>query len=228
MLLIDTDYTTDSHYDILVNKYNLDTILQQYVFLFKYIEKIKNLDIKSFNTLLFNDDILNLNEEEFFVVYNVLVDEILEDNIFDFNLLLEPNQEIFSKLDFIDFIEFYMHTLPYTYLKNILVKYNSIPEFYEYLMDPNTDIKEQLKNEAFKTIDTNDKFNGLVKNLGSNITSNKNKEKYESIIGLLDKSIIKKKNIYKKHADMLLDVSLSDLQNLITNYINIDLANLKS
>jgi hypothetical protein len=228
MLLIDTDYTTDSHYDILVNKYNLDTILQQYVFLFKYIEKIKNLDIKSFNTLLFKDDILNLNEEEFFEVYNVLVDEILEDNIFDFNLLLEPNQEIFSKLDFIDFIEFYMHTLPYTYLKNILVKYNSIPEFYEYLMDPNTDIKEQLKNEAFKTIDTNDKFNGLVKNLGSNITSNKNKEKYESIIGLLDKSIIKKKNIYKKHADMLLDVSLSDLQNLITNYINIDLANLKS
>jgi uncharacterized protein YbcC (UPF0753/DUF2309 family) len=210
-----------------MNKYSLDSILQQYVFLFKYFEKIKSFDIKNFNTLLFKDDILNLTEDEFDEIYDVVIDEILENNIFNFELLLEPDQTSFTKQDFIDFIEFYMHTLPYNYLKNILAKYNSIPEFYEYLMSPDTDIKEQLKNEAIKSIDTNDKFNDLVKNLGANITSAKNKEKYESIVGLLDKSIIKKKNIFKKHADMILDVSLSDLQNLITIYINNDLSNLK-
>ncbi len=226
MLLIDTDYTTNDHYDLFLEQHKNNKVSQQYAFLYKYFEEIQNIDIKGFNTMLFKEDIQNLTEEEFDEIYNSIIEEILELNIFDFELLLESGQTIFTKTNFIDFIDFYMHTLPYVYLKNILTKYESIPDFYEYLMDDATTIKTDLKNEAKHTIELNDKFGGLVKNLGANITAAKNKDKYNSIVGLLDRSLNSKKDLYLKYIDLLDNIVLDDLRNLITKYIESDSHNL--
>lgn len=227
MLLIDTDYTTNDPYDLFLEQHKNDKISQQYAFLYKYFEEIQNIDIKGFNTLLFKEDIQNLTDWEFDEIYNSIIDEILETNVFNFELLLEPDQTVFTKNDFIDFIDFYMHILPYSYLKNIMANYESIPEFYEYLMDDNTTIKSDLKKEAMRTIELNDKFGGLVKNLGTNISAAKNKDKYNSIVGLLDRSLNSKKLLYLKYIDMLDDINLDDLQKLITAYIESDNHNLK-
>lgn len=227
MLLIDTDYTTNDTYDLFLEQHKNNKVSQQYAFLYKYFEEIQNVDIKGFNALLFKEDIQNLTDWEFDEIYNSIIDEILETNVFDFELLLEPDQTLFTKNNFIDFIDFYMHILPYSYLKNIMVNYESIPEFYEYLMDDNTTIKSDLKKEAKKTIELNDKFGGLVKNLGTNISAAKNKDKYNSIVGLLDRSLNSKKSLYLKYIDMLDAINLDDLQKLITTYIENDSHNLK-
>lgn len=227
MLLIDTDYTTNDSYDLFLEQHKNNKVSQQYAFLYKYFEEIQSIDIKGFNTLLFKEDIQNLTDEEFDEIYNSIIEEILEKNIFDFEMLLEPDQTVFTKNNFIDYIDFYMHTLPYSYLKNILTSYESIPEFYEYLMADDTTIKSDLKKEAKRTIELNDKFGGLVKNLGSNISAAKNKDKYNSIVGLLDRSLNSKKSLYEKYIEMIDDVNLSNLQNLITAYIESDNHNLK-
>lgn len=227
MLLTDTDYTDLETYDLFLTQHQANEKLQQYSFLLKYFDEINALDIKNFNTLLFKEDFQNLTEDEFYDVYNSIIDEIIERNMFDFELLMNPEQTEFTATNFIDFIDFYMHTLPYVYLKNILAKFESIPEFYEYMMDDKNNIKTDLKEEALRTINLNSKFTGLVRDLGTNIVSAKNKDKYNSIVGLLDLSINTKKDLFNKYIELIDNVSISQLQDLITKYITNDPINLK-
>lgn len=229
MLIQDHDYDLEV-YELFLNQHNISSNmkLQQYSFLLKYFDEINNLDIKNFNLLLFKEDFEKLTEDEFNDVYNIIIDEILENNIFNFELLLNDGQTEFTSTNFIDFIDFYMHALPYVYLKNILVNYETVPEFYEYLMDENTTIKVDLIKEAEKTISLNTKFNNLVQDLGINIVSAKNKDKYNSIVNLLSLSVDRKKDLYMKYIEILKETSINDLQNIITKYIENDIFNLKS
>lgn len=220
--------SSDSDFELIQMDFKYNNKLQQYIYLFKYFEDIQNKQIKKFNLILFKEDILSLENYEFDEIYNEIIDNILSVNEFNFELLLEKNSISFTKQEFIDFIDFYMFLLPYNFLKPIIVKFDSFPDFYEYLMNENTTIKKDIIENIILKIDSNKRFTEVISSVGYNINSEIKKEKHNTMLKLLNGAVESKEQLYNKYKDLIDDVNLEDLQNLISCYIENDKDNLKA
>jgi hypothetical protein len=225
MLLIDTNY------DDLIDLGNIhvtsDSDIDKYMFLLNYIESIRNLDIKSFHLLLFKENFLSLSDDEFNELYNVLIENVLEQNPLDFKLILNNPLDLkFTKMDFINFIDFYMNLFPYTYLKNMVAKFDSLPAFVQYYTNEETPLRSAIITEIKNSVTKNDRFQSLVAGLGGNISSAKNRDKYNSIIKLLSQSIHNKNNIFMKYIDMISEIDRDDLEEYITLCLEKDIQNI--
>jgi len=192
------------------------------------IEDIKNLNIKNFNYIIFEEDLDNMSKADF----NYFLKEELSPIIYkmrdkldiDIDLIYSSNigaQQIYVK----NVVRFIMNTLPYIYLRGYIDTLEM--ENYHDILDDlkvNTIDKMILRiQEASKQYSS---FNDIMNGLEDNLPNDKKKENFNDMLALLDTSTQAEKRLLHYQEEIIDNSSSEGLFELLKIYLNKDRDNI--
>ena len=196
-------------------------------YLQKPIQQIKDLDIKNFNFIIFEEDIDNMEADEFKNFYDNWFIPAIEylNNYLDIDISTIQFKTFRLKQIFVkNIIKFVMNTLPYTYFKNYL-NTCSVESFHEAL-DHLDGIKEKLLEQVYVLNKQYTNFVELMSNIEDTIANEKKRNQFNDMLTLLDTNMDSKFKIteYQKH--VIQDTPEQSLKDLMKKYLQNDADNL--
>ena len=196
-------------------------------YLQKPIQQIKDLDIKNFNFIIFEEDIDNMEADEFKNFYDNWFIPAIEylNNYLDIDISTIQFKTFRLKQIFVkNIIKFVMNTLPYTYFKNYL-NTCSVESFHEAL-DHLDGIKEKLLEQVYALNKQYTNFVELMSNIEDTIANEKKRNQFNDMLTLLDTNMDSKFKIteYQKH--VIQDTPEQSLKDLMKKYLQNDADNL--
>ena len=198
------------------------------------LQNIRNLNIKDFSYVVFEEDINRLNDSEFeyfwskfFLPWLNYIDEnYLDISIEQFKFQLTSTLEkryLIKKI-----IHFIMFLLPYMILKKILQKKNltDYNETIEYFKDIYKYNPKEIKQLFIKEIDEIIQYSTNFLNTITQVIKSSKKDTLENLIGLLDNQISKQNDYYLILKDIIYNTPTDKLMSLIGQYLDNDFENI--
>jgi len=197
-------------------------------------EKILNIDIQSFNYIVFEEDIDNMSFSEFNQYFKNDFFEIVE--FFEQYLYLnsdtiygmenKSDNYILNKTFVKNIITFLMMSLPYTYFKSSLKKFE-IDGFHSALDAINeNNMIESINQEVADQIQDQYNFNNLIVNLEDNITNKSKKDKLQDMIGVLTLNVEDKVKLLEWYISIIENSGEESLKELCKIYLKNDTLNI--
>lgn len=219
--IIDTyDYNTTDKLNLLDNRF-------EYV---NYIyDTIKNIDIKNFSFIIFEEDIDNMSITEFTEYYNnqfknAILPEI--QHYLNIDITIFEDQSIESKRNILKHIvKFYTTFLPYNYLKQFISTKNTENK-YDALELIGDNIKTVLCDVITNSKNEYSNFIKLMYNVKANLSTEKKKDKFDSMLTILDTNIGDKIKMNDYFNSVIETSSVDSLIELCKLYIKNDYTNI--
>lgn len=219
--IIDTyDYNTTDKLNLLDNRF-------EYV---NYIyDTIKNIDIKNFSFIIFEEDIDNMSITEFTEYYNnqfknAILPEI--QHYLNIDTTIFEDQSIESKRNILKHIvKFYTIFLPYNYLKQFISTKNTENK-YDALELIGDNIKTVLCDVITNSKNEYSNFIKLMYNVKANLSTEKKKDKFDSMLTILDTNIGDKIKMNDYFNSVIETSSVDSLIELCKLYIKNDYTNI--
>jgi len=198
-----------------------------------YKDKIRDLDIRNFNYIVFDEDINNMIYDEFKNYYTTDFSKIIElmnEYIFiDTDLIknMEDNSTDLTKIKTYvkNVTKFYMMTLPYIHLKDIIP--SDIKGFHDVLDFINDcNVIELIIKSIDKNIEEQNNFYKLMKNVQDEIVNNKKKDKMDDMTKVLEININEKIKVFEYYKSLIKLSSNEKLKDLLKQYIKNDIKNI--
>lgn len=219
--IIDTyDYDTNDKINLLDNKFE---------YLEYIINTVKHLDIKNFSFVIFEEDIDNMSINEFDEYYesqfkNIIIPEI--QTYLNIDIEIFNDQSIESKRNILKhIIKFYTTFLPYNYLKQVISSKNTENK-YDALELINDNIKTVLCDSILNSKTDYNNFIKLMYNVKANLSTDKKKDKFDSMLTILDLNIGDKIKMNEYFNSIIETSSVDSLIDLCKIYIKNDYANI--
>lgn len=192
------------------------------------IDTIKNLDIKNFNYIVFEEDLDNMYKTEFNNFFNKYVIDLI--NYFNKYLAIEltdvQEEPYRVKLRFVkNIVRFIMNTLPYIYMKGYLENQN-IEGLHDALDSFNDDLRDNLISQITKSQNQYKTFSNLMEDIEDTITNEKKKTKFNGMLTILDSSMENKKLLLDYYKSIIQNSGHDGLKELCTLYVKNDLYNI--
>lgn len=224
---------TEENNDIKVEPMKIDIPDENVLFLIgKDLKYIWDLDIKNFNFIIFENDIENINDNEFEYFWNKFFIpwlNKLEDYIdFDIDKLRYNLSNVYEKKFLIKkIVHFIMMFFPYYIFKEILNNHNieektQVQNLLKYYKDDPIYLRKELDTEFNKIEDKSKNFLSSLEHL----LQFAKKGKLENSIDLLGKQIQKQDNYLKLFKSFIDQTDIDKIINLLETYIENDFENL--
>ena len=198
------------------------------------LQNIKELNIKDFSYVIFEEDINRLNDSEFeyfwskfFLPWLNYIDEnYLDIEIDQFKFQLSNTLEkryLIKKI-----VHFIMFLLPYMILKKIINKKN-LTDFNEtllYFKEMFNDNPKEIKSLLLKEIDEVIQYSNNFLNTISQVIKSSKKDTLENLIGLLDSQVSKQNDYYLILKEIIQNTTNEKLFALVGQYLDNDFENI--
>lgn len=192
------------------------------------INTIKNIDIKNFNYIVFEEDLDNMYKSEFYEFFNdqiIPLIEYLNQYIFiDLDMLYdEPYRvkQVFVK----NIIRFFMNTLPYIYMKGYL-RSSDAEGLHDSLDLLDGDLKTKIIEQISLSKEQYANFNGVMDNIEETITNDKKRAKFTEMLTLLDQNMVNKIKLLDYFSSIISNSGNDGLKELCKTYLKNDLENI--
>lgn len=192
------------------------------------LESIKNIDIKNFNYIVFEEDLDNMYKSEFNEFFDELIVPLI-DNLnqyifIDLELVIDEPYRV-KQLFVKNIIRFFMNTLPYIYMKEFIKGSEA-----EGLHDALELFDDNLKTKIVTQIESNTKqytnFNTMMGDIEETITNEKKKIKFAEKLTLLEHNMTNKLKLLDYYASIINNSGNDGLKDLFKIYLKNDLDNL--
>ena len=214
------DYDTNDKLNLLDNRFEY----VEYIF-----DTIRTLDIKQFSFVIFEEDIDNMSINEFELYYNnQFKDRIIPEiqNYLNIDISIFDNQSIESRRNILKhIIKFYTTFLPYNYLKQFISS-KTTENKYDALELINDNIKTVLCDAITNSKTEYNNFIKLMYNVKSNLSTEKKKDKFDSMLNILDSNVGDKIKMNEYFNSVIETSSVDSLIELCKSYIKNDYANI--
>lgn len=214
------DYDTNDKLNLLDNRFEY----VEYIF-----DTVRTLDIRSFNFVIFEEDIDNMSINEFEYYYNEqfknrIIPEI--QNYLNIDISIFDDQSIESRRNILKhIIKFYTTFLPYNYLKQFISS-KTTENKYDALELINDNIKTVLCDAITNSKTEYNNFIKLMYNVKSNLSTEKKKDKFDSMLNILDSNVGDKIKMNEYFNSVIETSSVDSLIELCKSYIKSDYANI--
>lgn len=200
---------------------------------FEYVDYIynavKTLDIKNFNFVIFEEDIDNMSVLEFDVYYNdIFINKIipLMQNYLNIDISYFDDQSSANKRGVVkSIIKFYTTFLPYNYLKQFISS-KATENKYDALELINSNIKQVLVDCIANSKSEYNNFMKLMNNVKTSLSTDKKKDKFDSMLTILDSNIGDKVKMNDYFGSIIQTSSSDSLIELCKLYIKSDYENI--
>lgn len=214
------DYDTNDKLNLLDNRFEY----VEYIF-----DTVRTLDIKQFSFVIFEEDIDNMSINEFELYYNnQFKDRIIPEiqNYLNIDISIFDNQSIESRRNILKhIIKFYTTFLPYNYLKQFISS-KTTENKYDALELINDNIKTVLCDAITNSKTEYNNFIKLMYNVKSNLSTEKKKDKFDSMLNILDSNVGDKIKMNEYFNSVIETSSVDSLIELCKSYIKNDYANI--
>ncbi len=191
-----------------------------------HIDNIKNYNIKSFNYIVFEEDLDNMSKHELLSFFNDYFIELINTSELKISIDEVIGQPYRVKLLFIkNVIRFLMNTLPYNYLKQYFEEHE-VSGLHDALDLLDVDLVTELTNKIDSSNKYLENFEALMGNVETGITNEKKRNKFNEMLNLLESSMTTKTNLLQYYKSILLDTGNDSLHTLCKAYVKNDLQNL--
>ena len=215
------DYTTTDKIDVLDDRFEY----VDYIF-----NTVKNLDIKGFNFLIFEEDIDNMSVVEFDLFYNdIFANKIIPEiqNYLNIDISYFDDQNLDNKRGVLkSIIKFYTTFLPYNYLKQYIAT-KPTENKYDALEMIDSNIKQTLIDTISNSKSEYNNFLKLMQNVKTNLSTDKKKDKFDSMLTILDSNIGDKVKMNEYFGSIIQTSSNDSLIELCKLYIKNDYENIR-
>ena len=215
------DYTTADKIDVLDDRFEY----VDYIF-----NTVKNLDIRGFNFIIFEEDIDNMSVVEFELFYNdIFSNKIIPEiqNYLNIDISYFDDQTLDNKRGVLkSIIKFYTTFLPYNYLKQYITT-KPTENKYDALEMIDSNIKQTLIDTISNSKSEYNNFLKLMQNVKTNLSTDKKKDKFDSMLTILDSNIGDKVKMNEYFGSIIQTSSTDSLIELCKLYIKNDYENIR-
>ncbi len=214
------DYSTHDKVEILDDRF----AYVEYI-----LEAVKNLDIKNFNFVIFEEDIDNMSVLEFDIYYeDVFINKIIPamQHYLNIDISYFDNQSSVNKRGVIkSIVKFYTTFLPYNYLKQYISS-KGTENKYDALELIDSNIRQVLSDSIVNSKTEYGNFLKLMNNVKSSLSTDKKKDKFDSMLNILDSNIGDKVKMNDYFGSIIQTSSTDSLIELCKLYIKNDYDNI--
>lgn len=214
------DYSTHDKVEILDDRF----AYVEYI-----LEAVKNLDIKNFNFVIFEEDVDNMSVLEFDIYYeDVFINKIIPamQHYLNIDISYFDNQSSVNKRGVIkSIVKFYTTFLPYNYLKQYISS-NGTENKYDALELIDSNIRQVLSDSIVNSKTEYGNFLKLMNNVKSSLSTDKKKDKFDSMLNILDSNIGDKVKMNDYFGSIIQTSSTDSLIELCKLYIKNDYDNI--
>jgi len=201
---------------------------EEFYYMQNTIDDIKNVNIKDFNYIIFEEDLDNMYKTEFLKFFNKNIKALIEDlNIYlsiDLDELFEAPYRI--KLSFVkNIVRFFMNTLPYIYMKEFLSS-NEVEGLHDALDLFDDNLQTNIINQIKKSQEQYSSFNTMMSDIEDTITNEKKKNKFNNMLTLLDASMTNKSKLLDYYKSIIQNSGHDGIKSLFKLYLKNDLDNI--
>ena len=192
------------------------------------MDNIKNVDIRNFNYIVFEEDIDNMYKSEFETFFKEYIVDLIGylNQYLSINIDELINESYRVKHAFVkNIIRFFMNTLPYIYMKEYLEN-NGADGLHDALDMFNDDLKDNIIKQIVSANSQYSNFNSMMNDVKDTITNEKKKDKFEGMLSLLDSSMDNKSKLLDYYTDIIQSSGNDGLKALFKLYLKNDLENL--
>ncbi len=214
------DYSTSNKVEILDNRF----AYVEYI-----LDAVRNLDIKNFNFVIFEEDIDNMSILEFDIYYNdIFINKIIPamQNYLNIDISYFDDQSSVNKRGVIkSIVKFYTTFLPYNYLKQFISS-KTTENKYDALELIDSNIRQVLADCILNSKTEYNNFLKLMTNVKANLSTDKKKDKFDSMLNILDSNIGDKVKMNDYFGSIIQTSSSDSLIDLCKLYIKSDYENI--
>lgn len=214
------DYSTSNKVEILDNRF----AYVEYI-----LDAVRNLDIKNFNFVIFEEDIDNMSILEFDIYYNdIFINKIIPamQNYLNIDISYFDDQSSVNKRGVIkSIVKFYTTFLPYNYLKQFISS-KATENKYDALELIDSNIRQVLADCILNSKTEYNNFLKLMTNVKANLSTDKKKDKFDSMLNILDSNIGDKVKMNDYFGSIIQTSSSDSLIDLCKLYIKSDYENI--
>lgn len=214
------DYSTSNKVEILDNRF----AYVEYI-----LDAVRNLDIKNFNFVIFEEDIDNMSVLEFDIYYNdIFINKIIPamQNYLNIDISYFDDQSSVNKRGVIkSIVKFYTTFLPYNYLKQFISS-KATENKYDALELIDSNIRQVLADCILNSKTEYNNFLKLMTNVKANLSTDKKKDKFDSMLNILDSNIGDKVKMNDYFGSIIQTSSSDSLIDLCKLYIKNDYENI--
>ncbi len=214
------DYSTSNKVEILDNRF----AYVEYI-----LDAVRNLDIKNFNFVIFEEDIDNMSILEFDIYYNdIFINKIIPamQNYLNIDISYFDDQSSVNKRGVIkSIVKFYTTFLPYNYLKQFISS-KATENKYDALELIDSNIRQVLADCILNSKTEYNNFLKLMTNVKANLSTDKKKDKFDSMLNILDSNIGDKVKMNDYFGSIIQTSSSDSLIDLCKLYIKNDYENI--
>lgn len=192
------------------------------------MDTIKNVNIREFNYIVFEEDIDNMYKTEFNTFFNNYIIDLIQhlDQYLSINIDELINEHYRVKHAFVkNIVRFFMNTLPYIYMKEYLEN-NGADGLHDALDMFNDDLKDNIIKQIISANSQYSNFNTMMNEVKDTITNEKKKDKFEGMLSLLESSMDNKSKLLDYYIDIIQSSGNDGLKSLFKLYLKNDLENL--
>ena len=208
------------------NDIKIENELEHMYYMQDTLDSIKNLDIKNFNYIVFEEDLDNMYKTEFLRFFTDNIVPLLSNfhylSIDTLDLEDEPYRVklVFTK----NIIRFIMNTLPYIYIKELLED-KDISGLHDALDVFDTNTQQKIINQISHAQKQYQSFSSMMEEIEDTITNEKKKNKFNEMLSLLDISMSNKSKLLDYYKSIIQNTGEDSLKPLVKLYLTNDLEN---
>ena len=202
---------------------------RKFAYLDYILDAVKNIEIQTFSFIIFDEDIDNMSINEFELYYNdVFKNELIPAIQYYINIDISvfDEEDIESKRHILkNVIKFFTTFLPYNYLKQYISSKNTENK-YDALELIDDNIKKSLCDAIMNSKNEYGNFIKLMTNVKANLSTDKKKNKFDTMLTILDSNIGEKIKMNEFFNSVIQTSSTDSLIGLCKLYIKNDYANI--
>ena len=202
---------------------------RKFAYLDYILDAVKNIEIQTFSFIIFDEDIDNMSINEFELYYNdVFKNELIPAIQYYINIDISvfDEEDIESKRHILkNVIIFFTTLLPNNYLKQYISSKNTENK-YDALELIDDNIKKSLCDAIMNSKNEYGNFIKLMTNVKANLSTDKKKNKFDTMLTILDSNIGEKIKMNEFFNSVIQTSSTDSLIDLCKLYIKNDYANI--